>query len=233
MLPFRRPAGCAHGGQLGSPELPCWRCQASNPPAVPRRRALPVQPTASPVLDAQTGATSLFRLSGRVRATQLRTRQPVASGIARGVAGLVFAAFVLTHLETIMLWLATQFFWLIVVGVLLTMFGMGWIVGVGAGIFGFLLAVVARMLPVPRPRDPAPHLRVRLATDAGDREFDLPGHEVGFQVGDWVQATTLPSFGARQALAARNVSTSTVYRARSGGGVLLPALLIVLLLSIW
>lgn len=175
----------------------------------------------------------MFRMSGRVRATQLRTRPPVVGELARGLAGLVFAAFVLTHLEVIFLWLATQFFWLIVLGVLLTMFGMGWMVGVGAGLFGFLLALTARMLPLPRPRDPSPSLRVRLETEAGEREFDLGGHEVGIQIGDWVQASVLPALGARQAMAVRNISTNTTLRARAATGVFFPALLVLLLLSIW
>lgn len=194
---------------------------------------MPVRPSSPPTLGAQAGTTSLFRISGRVRATQLGSRPPVAGEIARGLAGLVLVVFLLTHLEAIFLWLATQFFWLIVVGVLLSMFGMGWIVGIGAGLFGFFLAMAARMLPVPRPRDSAPSLRVRVETGAGEREFDLPGHEVGIQVGDVVQATILPGFGARQAVAARNLSTGTAFRARSAGGVLLPALLILLLLSVW
>lgn len=233
MLPFRPHAGCAHGGQLGSHEQPCWRCQPSNTPAVPHPRGVPVRPTSPVALGVPAGATSLFRISGRVRATQVRNRPPVAGEIAQGIAGLVLVVFLLTHLEVIFLWLATQFFWLIVVGVLLTMFGMGWMVGVGAGLFGFFLAMAARMLPVPRPRDPSPHLRVRVETVAGDREIDLPGHEVGIQVGDWIQATTLPAFGARQAVAARNLSTGTAFRARSAGGVLFPTLLVLLLLSVW
>jgi hypothetical protein len=172
-------------------------------------------------------------MSGRVRATQLRSRPPVAGEVARGLAGVVFALFVLAHLNAIFVWMATQFFWLILVGVLLAMFGMGWLVGVGAGLFGFLLALTARMLPVPRPRDPSPSLRVRIETEAGDREFDLSGHEVGIQIGDWVQANTLPALGARHAMVVRNASTNTTLRARAAGGVFFPALLVLLLLSVW
>jgi hypothetical protein len=157
----------------------------------------------------------------------------MAGELARGLSGLVFVLFLFNHLEVILLWLATQFFWLIVVGVVLTMFGMGWLVGVGAGLFGFFLAVAARMLPVPRPRDPSPSMRVRVGTQAGEREFDLPGHEVGVQVGDWVQASAFPALGARQALVVRNLSTNMTLRARAGRGVVFPVLFVVLLLSVW
>ncbi len=231
MLPFRRSIGCVHGGEVGSPELPCRRCRPDTPDLA-RRPATTVGRPASGAFGVP-GEFSWVRMSGSVVATQLRTRPPMAGELARGAAGLVFAAFLVTHLELILLWLATQFFWLIVIGVVLTMFGMGWLVGVGAGLFGFLLALAARMLPVPRPRDPSPSMRVRVATRSGDREFEVGGHEVGIQVGDWIQASTLPAFRARQALVVRNLSTHTTLRARAAGGVVFPALLVVLLLSVW
>ncbi len=232
MFPFHRGVGCAHGGLLGAPEQPCWRCQNQGSSVTPYGGETSLQPVTPSTLGTRPGAVSLFRVSGPVRATQLGSRPP-AGQVARGVAGVLLAVFVLTHWEMILLWITTQLFWLIVIGALLMVLGMGRLLGAGAGLVAFFVSLLTRTLPGPRTRDPLPCLRVRVETTAGDREFDLPGHEVGIQVGDRVQATTLPRIGGRRAVAVRNLSTNSTFRARRAGGVLFPALLVLLLVSIW